>query len=381
MSDIRKVKYYKPRVNRGNRRNNRKNGKLKKVLIICGSVIGALLLLVVGFFVWLTITEYKPADVETVKVTNNSAAETLGTEVSVITWNIGYSGLGKYEDFVLDGGKTDGKPDTVETFRSYFDGIIATLRANEADVYMLQEVDSYSDRSYHMDEVTSLAIALDMPNTAFAYNYKCNFVPFPWPPIGHVEGGLTTYSVARAAGDTATRISLPVAFDWPLRVAQLKRCVLITRYNIEGTDKQLSVINFHLEAYDSGEGNRAQAAKLLEIINEEAAKGNYIIAGGDFNQAFPGSLDVFPIKNPDIWSPGQFDTSTLPEGFTLVYDGEHASCRLLNQPYDPTSEATQYFILDGFIVSPGIEVTSVETIDAGFEYSDHNPVKINIKLQ
>ena len=145
--------------------------------------------------------------------------------------------------------------------------------------------------------------------------------------------------------------------------------------------KKLAVINFHLEAYDSGEGNVAQGKRVLEIMTEEYNKGNYVIAGGDFNQSFPGTLEVFPVKNPDIWSPGIFDTSLLPEGWQLVYDGEHATCRLLNRPYDPSDPATQYFIIDGFLVSPGVEVVSVNTIDAGFEYSDHNPVRLNIKLQ
>lgn len=39
------------------------------------------------------------------------------------------------------------------------------------------------------------------------------------------------------------------------------------------------------------------------------------------------------------------------------------------------------YTIDGFIVSPNVEVTSVETLDAGFAYSDHNPVKLQVKLK
>lgn len=35
-------------------------------------------------------------------------------------------------------------------------------------------------------------------------------------------------------------------------------------------------------------------------------------------------------------------------------------------------------MLDGFIVSPNIEVLSVETQSLGFRYSDHNPVVMEI---
>ena len=71
----------------------------------------------------------------------------------------------------------------------------------------------------------------------------------------------------------------------------------------------------------------------------------------------------------------------LPEGFRLVYDSKTPTCRLLNQPYDPEDEATQYYIIDGFIVSDNLEVQSVETKDLAFRYSDHNPVRLVVKLK
>ena len=57
------------------------------------------------------------------------------------------------------------------------------------------------------------------------------------------------------------------------------------------------------------------------------------------------------------------------------------TCRLLNQPYDPSDTAhTQYYVIDGFILSPNVEVKSVSTIDCGFENSDHNPVELVVEL-
>jgi len=44
------------------------------------------------------------------------------------------------------------------------------------------------------------------------------------------------------------------------------------------------LVNLHLEAYDSGEGKIAQTKLLVEFLEQEYAKGNYVIAGGDFNQ-------------------------------------------------------------------------------------------------
>ena len=56
-------------------------------------------------------------------------------------------------------------------------------------------------------------------------------------------------------------------------------------------------------------------------------------------------------------------------------------CPNCKQPYDPTDEVnTQYYVIDGYIVSPNVTVESVETLDIGFEYSDHNPVGIKVIL-
>ena len=107
-----------------------------------------------------------------------------------------------------------------------------------------------------------------------------------------------------------------------------------------------------------------------------------MIAGGDFNQVFPGSLDVYPNTHPENWEPGVLDEKLLPEGWTLAYDLSAPTCRLLNQPYDPAdTEGTQYYVIDGLILSPNVKLGSAETVDAGFENSDHNPVKIAVTLE
>ena len=71
----------------------------------------------------------------------------------------------------------------------------------------------------------------------------------------------------------------------------------------------------------------------------------------------------------------------LPEGWALAYDLSTPTCRLLNQPYDPSDTAgTQYYVIDGIIASPNVKVDSVETVDAQFENSDHNPVRLSFSL-
>ena len=349
---------------------------LKTVLII----LGVILLCAAAFILWLSVTEFKPGDVSDVKIEANSEVSGLtpflDEEFSVISWNIGYAGLGKDSDFFMDGGENVSSADQ-DTVNASLLGIYKTLYsdADPATVFMLQEVDQNSTRTYGKNEVDALGIN----NSAYALNYSCKFVPYPVPPIGRVNSGLLTTTIYDI--DSAERISLPCPFKWPVSVANLKRCLLVSYLPISGTDSKLVIVNLHLEAYDDGEGKIAQTKQLREFIQSEYEKGNYVIAGGDFNQIFPGGLDKYPNTHTENWEPGQISDDIMPEGWTLAYDLETPSCRLLNQPYDASdTENTQYYVIDGFILSPNVELVSVKTLDEGFEYSDHNPVKLQVKL-
>ena len=76
----------------------------------------------------------------------------------------------------------------------------------------------------------------------------------------------------------------------------------------------------------------------------------------------------------------ELDPSKLPEGWTLAYDLSVPTCRSLNQPYDPSNPTTQYYSIDGLILSPNVKMLEVKTIDKGFENSDHNPVQLRFVL-
>ena len=351
----------------------------KKVLKSIGIILLALILCVVILFGWLSFTEFNPAEVEevTAQTNDNAKALQIGNTISVLSWNVGYAGLGKDSEFFMDGG-SDVKSADKETVDSYLEGIRSTAFEGDAfaNIYLFQEVDKDSSRTYHVDETEALAGA----SNTYALNYSCGFVPYPVPPIGKVNSGLLTASDFSI--EKADRIALPCPFKWPVRIANLKRCLLANYIPIEGTDKYLVVVNLHLEAYDDGNGKIAQTNQLKEFIQSEYEKGNYVIAGGDFNQEFPGALDQYPNTHPDLWSPGVLDESMIPEGWTYAYDLNTPSCRLLNQPYNPEdTENTQYYVIDGFIVSPNLTVNGVRTIPVDFANSDHNPVRVSITIQ
>jgi hypothetical protein len=60
-------------------------------------------------------------------------------------------------------------------------------------------------------------------------------------------------------------------------------------------------------------------------------------------------------------------------------DEEVASNRCVDRPYNPATTVVQ--TIDGFLVSPNVEIVAVQGTDLGFENSDHNPVTAVFKLK
>lgn len=358
---------------------------MKKILIIALSVVLGLALLVLLFFLFLTVMEYYPketvpAELGTPEVGKTSETFRTGKEYSLVTWNMGYAGLGKDQDFFMDGGKNI-QPDTKEEVQRNMVAITNGLKELNADIYFIQEIDRDSQRSYHIDEAVAISNSLKM-NYSFAYNYKCIFVPIPFPPIGKVSSGIAILTAQEQ--NQADRIPLPVSFSWPSRTANLKRCILVSRLPVEGSDKELVLVNFHLEAYDEGEGKIAQTKLLMSFLQEEYAKGNYVISGGDWNQMFPETKqNKYPPVWPDGWQPGEVEESSIPAGWKIAVDDTYPTCRSIEYPYNDERAAAhewQYYVIDGFLLSPNVTEIKTQVLDKDFQNSDHNPVKLQFKL-
>ena len=350
--------------------------KFSKFFKGLGIIFLIILILLICAVLWLTIREYRPEKEEALKVPKNTRTLSLDDSLRIMTYNIGYAGLDKSEDFFMDGGSKV-QPDKKEQVEVNLKGIEKVLTENPADVYFLQEVDKDSKRSFHIDETEYLKNALDMEGI-FACNFKCDFVPYPLPPIGKVNSGIFTMTDLQV--NSAARLALPESFSWPVKTCNLKRCMQETRIPLEGTDVELVLINFHLEAYDDGDGKIAQSKMLAEKLSKEYEAGNYVIAGGDFNQTFEG-MDKYPITNTENWVPGIISQDTLPEHFSFAVDDTYPTCRLLNAPYTGSYETSQVYVIDGFIVSDNIKVSDISVINTDFEYTDHQPVQMEISLK
>ena len=374
------------------------NKTVKKILKIFGGAVAFVIAGVLILLAVLTVTEFKPDDVEDISVVagvvesggtdTEEGSEKLdvktiadGDGIKIMTWNTGYGALGETADFFMDGGKSVSSSDK-ETVQENLEAISNQIKETDPDVVFLQEVDLDSKRSYYINELDTITESLTGYNSSFAENYKTLYVPYPLPTIGKVDCGLATLSKYEVTD--CKRISLPCPFSYPMRLCNLKRCLMVSRVPIEGSDKELVLVNLHLEAYDDGEGKAAQTAQLKELLEEEADKGNYVIAGGDFNQEFSNyDNSAYPVINDEVWTPGEIDTDEFSCGLSFVTDNSTPSCRSLDRPLkgnDASPDKFQYYMIDGFIVSDNLSLESVKTLDLGFKNSDHNPIVMEMTL-
>lgn len=348
-------------------------GILKALLII----VIVLLVIVGAALVWLTAVEYKPEDNEkvTVESLGGEARQVApGDSLKLLSWNIGFGALGDNADFFMDGGKMVYPADEARV-RTNMDAIVREVNAQDADIVLFQEIDKDSDRSYHIDQTREFD-NMGFNNMTFAYNFKVAYAPVPIPPMGKIDSGIATYSHYPVT--SADRVQLPCPFSWPVRTFNLKRCLLVTRIPVEG-GKEIVLINLHLEAYDDGEGKAAQAQMLMDFLNEEAGKGNYVIACGDFNQSFSNVPCNYPVY-PEQWQPAAMDVSAFENDWQFIMNNETPTCRSLYYPLKGNEDSVQYYMVDGFILSKNITVDSYEIHDLGFENSDHNPQILSITL-
>ena len=236
----------------------KKHKVLKIVLISVGGFFATILTIVGAFLIYASATTLKVEDECSVDINGNASKSLNSTDtVKIMSWNIGYASLDEEADFFMDGGKTTrgiSKEKTEENLKALKEKMVE----NDPDILMVQEIDIDSHRSHRVNELNSFKETFreDTYTNDFAFNYKAGYVPYPIPTIGKVNSGISTFSKYQM--QDAKRVQLPIPFSWPVSLVNLKRCLLINRIHLEDVDKDLVVINLHLEAYDDGEGKTKQ---------------------------------------------------------------------------------------------------------------------------
>lgn len=347
----------------------------KTVVRLTGWVFSIILFMFMLFSAFLQITEFRPESRIFTLDTDSTCWPDTGKVIAIFSWNIGYAGMGQKMDFFYDGGKRtrQSKSMTLECLAE-----IKKLvgQYDTVPIMFLQEVDVYSRRSWNLDELTEISKVLPGHDKIFSKNYDCKFVPVPvCDPMGGVKSGLVTFSHPKPnSGEIRYYQS---EFSWPQRLVMLKRCFILFRFSIN--EKELVVVNLHNSAYDSTGALRGRELSILDsVLKKEYEKGNFVVAGGDWN-INPRGFDKKEIETRDIVvnSEPSFP-DTILTGWQFVYDHQNPTERYSDIGY--VKGETRTTILDFFVVSPNITVVGVETMDQQFKWSDHNPVVLEIKL-
>jgi endonuclease/exonuclease/phosphatase family metal-dependent hydrolase len=351
---------------------------MKIVKKILKALLVVLVLIITGFvgmIIYAIISDYQPEEKEIIFTSEKTDKLNDTLELSFITWNIGYCGMDKNMDFFYDGGTKVFTPR--EVCISNLQGVKKFLTENvSADFFLIQEIDRGSKRSYYINEYDSLKNTLRNYSSFFAKNYDVFFVPVPpASPMGKVLSGVTTFS--KYTPSSSVRYSFPGEYGFPKQLFMLDRCFLVNRYPLTN-GKELLVINTHNEAFDPGEIRKAQMAYLKNFLLKEYMNGNYIIAGGDWNQTPPEFKSAFAGNKTDT-TQMVIPADYLPADWKWLYDNTTPSERNVLSAYDPASTTTNIF--DFFLISPNVVKVSVEGIQLNFENSDHNPVRVKLKLQ
>ena len=119
---------------------------LKKAAKIMAVVITAVVFVFTGLLIFVTVMEYRPQKTESIKKSEGTREISREDPFTVVSLNTGYAGLGKDEDFFMDGG-TKVRPDSKIQVEENLAGIVGMLKEHKADAYFLQEVDLDSKRS------------------------------------------------------------------------------------------------------------------------------------------------------------------------------------------------------------------------------------------
>lgn len=338
------------------------------ILIKWGRPVLGLLLAVILLLTGCAVANrfYIPPSLENAEITSGQGTNIqASSRLSVVTWNIGYAGMGRDSDFVFDLGEQR-RPLSGELVDLNLQAIQQRLPSLDADLYMLQEVAKPSWVTYQRDVLGGVTSALPEYDWIFGADIDTRYVP---PPFGVKAGNMI---LSRLNLSSAERRGLPLEPNFKLGIFRKGY-----RMHIVRIDEQRSwvFINIHLSTFDSEEDDvrRKQVSALIEFAESEYEKGNHVVIGGDWNLRLTDT--EFPHQTDDrfrFWI-RDFPQELVPDGWRWAVDESVPTVRTAHQPY---VKGDNYVLtIDGFLTSPNVNVLEVEGLDLNFEHTDHHPVQ------
>ena len=360
----------------------------RKPLKILLCLLLALVLAVGGYAAYVFLAYYRMEDNQVLEVVPMNGMDRgelrAGETYRAASYNIGFGAYSDDYSFFMDGG-TESRARSVQAVNDNVSGAMEAVSEIAPEFLLLQEVDIDGTRSYHLNELEHLidnkAYGLFQYRT-FAQNYDSPYLFWPLlEPHGANRAGQVTCSAYPIA--SALRRQLPIEEGF-MKLVDCDRCYSVQRIPLAEGDKELVLYNLHLSAYTSdGTIAEEQLKMLFADMLAEYERGNYAIAGGDFNKDLLGNSDeIFGVSGPEYTWAQPIPAQLVPEGLSIAvpFDGEAPvpSCRNADRPYGPDNYVVT---VDGFVVSANVEVVEARVWDTGFRWSDHNPVYMDFVLK
>lgn len=349
----------------------------QRILIIVSVTIAAIILIAASYAAYVFIAYHRLGNYEITPQGEASKTLSVGVEYEMVSFNMGFGAYEVDYGFFMDGG-TGSWAKSKDSLDKNLKNIANLLYEEQAEVYFVQEVDFDSTRTYHLDERDYLIEKLSGKSYSFAQNYDSPFLFYPfYQPHGASKSGIMTFSDFEITA--SSRVELPVE-DGLIKILDLDRSYSKSRVRAEN-GKDLVLYTFHLSAYTSdGTIANEQLKILLDDIQSEYEKGNYCVAGGDFNKDLLGDDAAFERRSSADFNWAQTIPESVFDGYAVTLAAPNngvPSCRNADSAYNEF----QYVItIDGFLSTPNVLVDAAEVIDTGFLYSDHNPVRATFKL-
>ena len=334
-----------------------------------------------GYFAYVFLSYSRIEDNLALTPAGNAEKQSVnrGQIYTIVTQNLGFGAYSQDFTFFMDGGKESWGRSEEEVTANVTEGAL-TAKGYDPDFVLFQEVDFDSTRSYHIDESKLIMDQFAKYDYTTAVNYHSAFLMYPLTkPHGSSNSEIMTLS--RYDITAGLRRSLPISTGIS-KLLDLDRCYSKSRVAIAG-GKELVLYNVHLSAYGGSDEIRAgQMTMLFNDMKEEYDAGNYCVCGGDFNHDFTGTStqDLNPgTGSTDFGWAQPFPADMLPSCITRCtnYATLEPTCRNCDVPY---VEGNFTIIVDGFLVTENVTCVSVENVNKKFVYSDHNPVKMQFRL-
>ncbi len=291
--------------------------------------------------------------------------------VSVGTWNLGYAGLGRESDFAVDGGENLFPPS-----RAIVDKNIEQI--TEVAGQLATNVQFFQEVSYSGPLSLWKSVATPLENTAgsnvFWWRPDISSQLLPWP-IRLKHGTVITTDLKATTGEL-----FPIVGEPEPLFGFLNRQYGMQVLKMPGATESIewAFINIHLSAFDDGgDLRRQQIDSVFSYAKSLYEAGFHVVIGGDWNMELAETAFPHQTSDEDLFWIHRFPQESIPEGWKLAIDTSLPTVRTVNQAF--VRGENYLTIIDGFVVSPNVEVVSVSTTDTDFEMSDHMPVIGNFR--